>query len=119
MPFTASDPDILIAAVRASGVKRYLVVDGAGNLEAAPGKRVFDMPDFPEIYRAEARGASCFSTNCAKSMTSNGGNLSPGAEFVAGERAGKFRLGLDARLAGREGSPISFEDYAIGLIDEP
>ncbi|TIW23990.1 MAG: hypothetical protein E5V63_23420, partial [Mesorhizobium sp.] len=28
--FTASDPDTLIAAVRASGVKRYLVVGGAG-----------------------------------------------------------------------------------------
>ncbi|RVD67435.1 NAD-dependent epimerase/dehydratase family protein, partial [Mesorhizobium sp. M4A.F.Ca.ET.029.04.2.1] len=58
--FTASDPDTLIAAVRASGVKRYLVVGGAGSLEVAPGKRLVDAPEFPAIYKTEAQKGADF-----------------------------------------------------------
>ncbi|RUZ34837.1 NAD-dependent epimerase/dehydratase family protein, partial [Mesorhizobium sp. M7A.F.Ca.CA.001.15.1.1] len=49
--FLDSDTDALIEAVRASGVKRYLVVGGAGSLEVAPGKRLVDSPNFPAIYK--------------------------------------------------------------------
>ena len=58
--FLDSDPDTLIAAVRASGVKRYLVVGGAGSLEVAPGKRLVDTPTFPAIYKAEAQKGADF-----------------------------------------------------------
>ena len=44
--------------------------------------------------------------------------LSPSAMFVPGERTGKFRLGKDALLTNDKGSSISFEDYAIALVDE-
>ena len=44
--------------------------------------------------------------------------LCPSAEFVAGERTGTFRLGTDALLTTDKGSSISFEDYAIALVDE-
>lgn len=44
--------------------------------------------------------------------------LSPSALFVPGERTGKFRLGRDELLTGEKGSTISFEDYAIAMIDE-
>ena len=53
--FLASDADGLIAAVRASGVKRYLVVGGAGSLEVAPGKRLVDTPEFPATDRSASR----------------------------------------------------------------
>ena len=43
--------------------------------------------------------------------------LSPSA-LVEGERTGKFRLGKDALLTSDKGSSISFEDYAIALVDE-
>ncbi len=43
---------------------------------------------------------------------------SPPALFVRGERTGKFRLGWDALLTGDKGSSISFEDYAVALVDE-
>ena len=42
--FTASDPDKLIAAVKRSGTKRYVVVGGAGSLEVAPGVKLIDAP---------------------------------------------------------------------------
>src|SRR5215469_4168914 len=35
--FLSSDPAKLVAAAKASGVGRYLVVGGAGSLEVAPG----------------------------------------------------------------------------------
>ena len=58
--FTASDPQLLLDAVRAAGIKRYMVVGGAGSLEVAPGKKLIDQPDFPEAYKAEAAGGSTF-----------------------------------------------------------
>lgn len=116
--FTASDPRILIEAVRASGVPRYLIVGGAGGLEIAPGKRVFEQPDFPEAYKQEARAGAEFLDLLRAEPTLNWTFLSPSAEFVPGERTGTFRLGNDTLLSNDQGSSISFEDYAIALVDE-
>lgn len=116
--YTASDPDLLLAAVRASGVKRYLVVGGAGSLEVAPGQRVVDLPSFPEIYKAEATKGAAYLDLLKTVDDLNWTFLSPSAEFVAGERTGTFRLGKDTLLSNEHGSRISFEDYAIALVDE-
>ena len=45
--FTASDPKLLIEAVKEAGVKRYFVVGGAGSLEVAPGVKLVNTPQFP------------------------------------------------------------------------
>ncbi|MBN9082757.1 MAG: 3-beta hydroxysteroid dehydrogenase [Rhizobiales bacterium 62-17] len=116
--FTASDPNKLIEAVRASGVKRYLVVGGAGSLEVAPGVKLIDTPEFPAIYKAEASGGNVFLDILRDEKALDWTFLSPSALFVAGERTGKFRLGKDALLTNDKGSSISFEDYAIALADE-
>jgi putative NADH-flavin reductase len=116
--FTASDPATLIEAVRASGVQRYLVVGGAGSLEIAPGQRVVDLPDFPAAYKAEATKGAEFLDILKQEKQLDWTFLSPSAEFVPGERTGKFRLGKDSLLSNDEGSRISFEDYAIALADE-
>jgi hypothetical protein len=116
--FTASDLDTLIAAVRASGVKRYLVVGGAGSLEVAPGKRLVDTPEFPAIYKAEALKGADFLDKLRTVSDLDWTFLSPSALFVAGERTGKYRLGKDALLTNDKGSSISFEDYAIVMADE-
>ncbi|MDX8438906.1 NAD(P)-dependent oxidoreductase [Mesorhizobium australafricanum] len=116
--FTASDPDTLIAAVRASGVKRYLIVGGAGSLEVAPGKRLVDTPEFPAIYKAEALKGGDFLDKLRTVSDLDWTFLSPSALFVAGERTGKFRLGKDTLLTNDKGSSISFEDYAIVMADE-
>ncbi|NTE46838.1 NAD(P)-dependent oxidoreductase [Agrobacterium pusense] len=116
--FTASDPVTLIEAVRASGVPRYLVVGGAGSLEIAPGQRVVDLPDFPAAYKAEATKGAEFLDLLKQEKQLDWTFLSPSAEFVPGERTGKFRIGKDNLLSNEEGSRISFEDYAIALVDE-
>lgn len=116
--FTASDPAILIAAVRESGVKRYLVVGGAGSLEVAPGQRLVDQPDFPAAYKAEASKGADFLDLLRTVDDLEWSFLSPSALFSPGERTGTFRLGKDTLLSNEKGSSISFEDYAIALADE-
>ena len=116
--FLASDADKLIAAVRASGVKRYLVVGGAGSLEVAPGKRLVDTPEFPAIYKAEAQKGADFLDTLKAIDDLDWTFLSPSVLFVAGERTGQFRLGKDSLLASEKGSSISFEDYAIVMTNE-
>jgi len=116
--FTASDPLKLLEAVRAAGVKRYLVVGGAGSLEVAPGVRLIDTPNFPEAYKTEATAGAAFLDLLRAEMGLDWTFLSPSALFVAGERTGKFRLGKDQLLTNAEGSRISFEDFAIALVDE-
>ena len=116
--FTASDPAKLIQAVRASGAARYLVVGGAGSLEVAPGVRVIDTPQFPAAYKAEAEAGGVFLDMLRQETELDWTYLSPSAMFVPGERTGKFRLGNDQLLVGEHGSSISFEDYAMALVDE-
>jgi len=117
--FTASDPQILLAAVKQSGVKRYLVVGGAGSLEVAPGVRLFDTPEFPAIYLDEARKGGVFLDLLKSEQALDWTFLSPSALIQPGERTGKFRLGTDQLLADDKGnSTISAEDYAVALVDE-
>jgi len=117
--FTASDPALLIAAVKDADVSRYLVVGGAGSLEVAPGVALVTTPDFPPAYKAEAEKGGAFLDLLRAEKELNWTFLSPSALFVDGERTGKFRLGGDQMLVGADGkSWISFEDYAVALADE-
>lgn len=116
--FGSSDPRLLIEAVRAAGVRRYLVVGGAGSLEVAPGQRLLDQPDFPAAYRPEASKGAQFLDLLRGEQELEWTFLSPSAQFGPGERTGSFRLGGDALLQGEHGSRISFEDYAVALVNE-
>jgi putative NADH-flavin reductase len=117
--FSASDPATLLAAVKQSGVKRYLVVGGAGSLEVAPGVKLFDTKEFPAVYLDEARKGGAFLDLLKGESGLDWTFLSPSALIEPGERTGKFRLGKDQLLVDGEGqSRISAEDYAIALVDE-
>jgi uncharacterized protein len=116
--FAGTDPRQLIDSVRASGVKRYLVVGGAGSLFVAPGRRLVDEPNFPAEYKHEASRGADFLDELKRAEDLDWTFLSPSALFTAGERTGRFRLGLDDLLVGEHGSSISFEDYAVALADE-
>lgn len=117
--YLASNADTLIGAAKESGVARYLVVGGAGSLEVAPGVKLVDTPQFPEIYRAEARAGGAFLDKLKTEPTLNWTFLSPSALIQPGERTGTFRLGTDQLLVDTAGnSAISAEDYAVALVDE-
>lgn len=117
--FVDTDFDQLLAAVRAAGVKRFLVVGGAGSLEVAPGQRLVDQPDFPAQYKQEALRGAEFLDLLQTIEDLDWTFLSPSALFVPGERTGRFRLGKDQLLTANDGSSsISFEDFAIAMVDE-
>lgn len=117
--YLASDAEALLGAVKQSGVKRYLVVGGAGSLEVAPGVKLFDTPEFPAVYLDEARKGGAYLDLLKQEKALDWTFLSPSAIIAPGERTGKFRLGLDQLLVDGKGeSRISAEDYAIALVDE-
>jgi len=117
--FSASDPKLLIAAVKEARVPRYLVVGGAGSLEVAPGKKLIDTPNFPAAYKPEAGAGGVFLDILRGDKDLDWTFLSPSALIGAGERTGKFRLGGDQLLTAPDGkSSISYEDYAVALVDE-
>ncbi|MBN3851141.1 NAD(P)H-binding protein [Paraburkholderia sp. Ac-20342] len=109
----------LVEGVRAAGIKRLVVVGGAGSLEVAPGKQLVDTAGFPDAYKGIAlahrdafdyyRGVSDLDWTC----------FAPAALIAPGERTGKFRTGAKTLIADTEGnSRISAEDYAIAFVDE-
>lgn len=58
--FSTVPPAAIIEPAKRAGVKRLLVVGGAGSLFAAPGLKVIDTPNFPEAYKAEATAGGVF-----------------------------------------------------------
>ncbi len=119
-------PEVIVGAPRAliegltrAGVRRLVVVGGAGSLEIAPGRQLVDQPDFPAEYKAVAlahRDAlNVYRQNSSLDWT----YVSPPADIHPGERTGSFRLGGDQLVRDAKGeSRISTEDYAIAVIDE-
>lgn len=118
VPFIDSNPKRLVAAVRAAGVARYLVVGGAGSLQVAPGQLLILQPDFLPEWRPEAAAGFAFLEYLRQVADLDWTYLSPAAWFHPGERTGTFRLGKDELIANDNGSAISFEDYAVALVDE-
>lgn len=117
--FHASDAEKLIGAVKTAGVKRYLVVGGAGSLFVAPGLRLIDTPEFPAIYKGESAAGAAFLERLKTEPELNWTFLSPAAVFDGKQRTGTFRLGKDDLLVAADGtSAISFPDYAIAMADE-
>ena len=108
----------LLAGLVSAGVRRLIVVGGAGSLEVAPGVQLVDTPGFPEDWKPIAL-AHRDALSILKQSNLDWSYLSPAAFIQPGERTGKFRLGGTRLLADDKGeSRISAEDYAVALVDE-
>jgi putative NADH-flavin reductase len=117
--FRTLDFDDVLAAVRGSGVSRMLVVGGAASLEVTPGVVLLDTPDFPDFIKPEATPARAVLVQLRGETEIDWTFLSPSMFFGPGERTGNFRLEKDALLTDAAGkSHISYEDYAVALLDE-
>jgi putative NADH-flavin reductase len=117
--FATLPASAVVGPVQKAGVKRLLVVGGAGSLLLPDGSRVIDSEGFPEAYKAEAGAGAEFLGKLREQQDLDWTFLSPSAEFVEGERTGKFRIGQDDLLVSSEDrSWITFADYAIAMLDE-
>jgi uncharacterized protein len=123
-PDIASDtlriyPAILEGA-KQSGIKRFLVVGGAGSLFISPGLRLMDSGIIPESYLPAVKAlARFYLENLSSEKELDWLFFSPAATIAPGKRTGKFRLGKDDLIKDAEGnSNISLEDYAMAMLDE-
>ncbi|MGF6245589.1 MULTISPECIES: NAD(P)-dependent oxidoreductase [Paraburkholderia] len=109
----------LVEGVRAAGLKRLVVVGGAGSLEVAPGKQLVDTEGFPDAYKPVALAHRDALTFYRTLNDLDWTFFAPAALIAPGERTGVFRTGSDTLLADASGnSRISAEDYAIAFVDE-
>ena len=109
-------------AVKKSGVKRLIVIGGAGSLYIAPHLQLVDTPEFPAEWKAGALAARDYLNILKKEDQLDWTFLSPAIEMhhgTSGERKGVYRTGSDNPVfdAGKK-SIISVEDLAVAVIDE-
>lgn len=108
--------------VKKAGVKRLLVVGGAGSLEIAPGVQLVDTPQFPAEYKAGATGARDYLNLLKKETALEWTFLSPAILMHPGittGRTGKYRTGGDQPVFNdKHESTISVEDLSVALLDE-
>ncbi len=108
----------LIEGLSQSGIRRLVVVGGAGVLEVEPGVEFVDSPKFFEAYRPLAL-VHREAYNLYKTSDLDWTFVSPAAEIAPGERTGKFQVGADRLLTNEKGeSRISAEDFAIAFVNE-
>ena len=114
----------IVEAVKKSGVKRLLIVGGAGTLFVKPGVRVLDTGVIPDVIIDGVRSLGNFYLNyLSKEHNLDWVFFSPAGAFEdadKGKRTGKFRLGKDDLIVdpATGTSHISVQDYAVAMVDE-
>src|SRR6185312_2406486 len=110
--------DVVVSAYAPPQNDTDAVLGGAGLLEVAPGVTLIASGYLPEAYLPIATSHEK-ALAILKGSDINWTYFSPAGFFEAGERTRKFRLGTTNLIANEKGdSRISFEDYAIALVDE-
>jgi uncharacterized protein len=115
-------------ATKKAGIKRLLVVGGAGSLEIKPGVQLVDTPEFPaethsrKYLKQGAMAARDYFNILRKEDDLDWTILIPAITMdkeTSGIRTGKYRIGINKPVFDQEGeSKISVEDLAVALLDE-
>lgn len=110
----------ILEGVKKSGVKRLLIVGGAGTLFVAPGLRVVDSGAIPTEIMGGVKSLGEFYLNTLMNEKEiDWVFFSPAGSIEPGERTGSYRLGKDDLILNDKGeSKISVQDYAKAMIDE-
>jgi len=109
----------ILEGVRASGVRRVLVVGGAGSLFVAPGVQLVDTPEFPAEWKQGALAARELLTRMRQEQELEWTFLSPAIMLEPGPRTGRYRSGTESPLMnGDQPGRISVADLAVALVDE-
>ena len=91
----------MLSGLSQAGVRRLVVVGGAGSLEVASGTRLVDTPDFHEEWKPEALGqAEALDLYRSAETDVDWTYVSPGALLAPGERTGRYRTAGDQLLVG-------------------
>lgn len=105
-------------ATKKAGVKRLLVIGGAGSL-FIDGKQLVDSPQFPKEYYPGASSARDYLNVLREEQDLDWTFLSPAINLHPGERTGEFRIGTESPVFNDEGkSDISAPDLAVAIFNE-
>lgn len=117
---TKKNYPMILEAAKKAGVKRILIVGGAGTLFCAPGLRVVDSGAIPAEIMGGVKSLGEFYLDTLMNEDKIDWTFfSPAGELTNTGRTGKFRLGKDDLIVDANGkSSISVEDYAIAMVDE-
>lgn len=117
---TLKNYPLIVESAKQAGVKRLLIVGGAGTLFYAPGKMVMDADDVPAQLLPGIKPLGEFYLNTLrKEKDIDWIFLSPAANMTPGQRTAKFRIGKDDLVVDANGdSNISVEDFAVAMVDE-
>lgn len=115
--------DAIVGGVEAAGVRRLLVVGGAGSLFVAPGVQLIDTPQFldhvPPNVVPGARAARDALTALRANTTLDWTYLSPPAMLGQGAPSGAYRLGgEDLLMDDEQPAGIAVADLARAIVDE-
>ena len=110
----------IVEAAKEAGVRRLLVVGGAGTLFCAPGLRVVDSGAIPAEIMGGVRSLGEFYLDTiSKEKAIDWVFFSPAGSLEPGEASGVYRLGKDDLIVDSEGnSRITVGDYAKAMVDE-
>ncbi len=110
----------ILAGVKNAGIKRLLIVGGAGTLFVAPGLRVVDSGAIPAEIMGGVKSLGEFYLNTLRNEKDiDWVFFSPAGSLEPGERTGSYRLGKDDLIINDNGeSKISVQDYAKAMVDE-
>lgn len=110
----------ILEGTKKAGVKRLLIVGGAGTLFVAPGLRVIDSGAIPAEIMGGVKSLGEFYLNTLMNEKEiDWIFFSPAGNIAPGERTGKYRLGKDDLIVDDKGeSRISVQDYAKAMMDE-
>ena len=110
------------AGVKAAGLKRLLMVGGAGSLYVAPGVQLVDTPQFPAEWKTGALAAREALNLIRQESSLDWTFLSPAVFLDPGERRGSYRLGEDSPVMDTDPAKgpalISVADLAVAIVDE-
>ena len=118
---TVAGAEAIQVGVKASGVKRYIFIGGAGTLQI-DGKQLVDGPDFPAEIKPGATAVRDYFNTLKQETELDWAFFSPAIEMHQGitiGRTGKYRLGKTSPVFNEKGrSILSVEDLAIVIADE-
>lgn len=119
-PSLADAANALIDGTEEAGVKRLVVVGGSSTLEVSPGVQLMDTDALPEAFRAEAREhRDALSVYRGYTGDLDWTVIGPAVDFQPGERTGTYLTTTDDLPVDEDGqSHVSFEDFAVALVDE-
>jgi len=117
-PTVADAAPYLIRVARDTGVKRLIFIGGAGALEVSAGVRLADTDGFPDRLQSLAKAHQDVMDLLSETSDLDWTVFSPPAQIGPESRSSRFRVGRRLMVDSAGNSRISYEDFAVAVVDE-